>query len=170
MIYMVTVMNFMAVEANSARGVSKYPYLPTILTIVMIAETLIYYKFQQFYSVFVITYTVFTFFHFYLMYNLIIKEKKGGSIANKLWKYHHIAYTGSFLFCWLPDMLHCDVVNVLPTGFTLHVFWHIGAGYGAYCGVIILELIRCEALSIPVELTYVFGFVPYLCEAKSKSD
>eukprot|EP00557_Chaetoceros_sp_GSL56_P001032 CAMPEP_0176502522 /NCGR_PEP_ID=MMETSP0200_2-20121128/14800_1 /TAXON_ID=947934 /ORGANISM="Chaetoceros sp., Strain GSL56" /LENGTH=267 /DNA_ID=CAMNT_0017901603 /DNA_START=133 /DNA_END=936 /DNA_ORIENTATION=+ len=175
MIYLVTVMNFMAVEFDSPQGKPKYPKLPSILFILLLINTLIYYTFQHLYLVFVTTYTAITFYHFYLIYNLIHKAKGGGPLSQKLSRWSLISYIGSFLL-WLVDMFHCELSSRLfgTAGMTFHVVWHFGAGLGAYLGMVALENCRCVALGIPCRLNYVYCLIPVLelvhDEPSSKDD
>jgi len=163
MIYLVTLMNFMAVEFDSPQGKPKYPKLPFILFILVLVKTLIYYIFQHLYLVFIATHTTITSYHLYLVYNLIHKANAGGPISQKLSRWSIMNYGASFLL-WLVDMFHCALSSRLfgTIGMTFHVFWHFGAGFGAYLGLVALENCRCVALGMPCRLDYVFGLIPFL--------
>jgi Alkaline phytoceramidase (aPHC). len=172
MIYLVTLMNFMAVEFASPQGKPKYPKLPLILLILVLVNTLIYYKFQHLYLVFIATYTAITSYHLYLVYSLIYKNNAGGHISKKLSRWSVISYLGSFVL-WLVDMFYCEFSSLLGIGMTFHVIWHFGAGFGAYLGIVSLENCRCVALDIPCELDFMlFGCIPFLkrVDDSSKDD
>ena len=168
MIYLVTLMNFMAVEVDSLHGKSKYPLLPLILNILMVVNTLIYYTFQHLYLVFIATYTFASTYHAYLMYTTVFKKNKGGVTSRKLCIVSQASYLGGFLF-WLVDMLHCDY-SVLGKGMTFHVLWHFGAGFGGYLGLVSLENCRAVALNMKCEIAYVLGIVPYVKRLDEKRD
>lgn len=160
MIYLVTLMNFMAVEFDSPLGNPKYPKLTVILTILMLVNTLIYYIFQHLYLVFIATYTSISSYHLYLVYSLVHQRNKGGALSKKLSRWSVMSYLGSFVL-WLVDMFHCEF-SKLGKGMTFHIIWHFGAGLGAYLGIVALENCRCVALGIPCELNYLWGLIPFL--------
>jgi len=174
MIYLVTQMNFMAVEFDSPRGKPKYPRLPLMLTILMIINTLVYYKFQHLYLVFIGTYTVASTYHTYLVYKLVYSTNSGGQVSRKLCQLSQISYLGIGLPFWLLDMFHCDWFLShfagYSMGMTFHVIWHFAAGYGAYLGLVSLENCRVMALGLPCRMEYLFGVIPYIALVEDSKD
>jgi len=160
MIYLVTLMNFMAVEVDSPRNNPAYPRLPLILSIIMVVNTFVYYTFQHLYFVFITTYTCLSTYHFYLAYITMFKNNKGGKVCRSLFLWSQGSYLGGFLF-WLVDMLLCDYSN-LGKGMTFHVIWHFGAGFGGYLIIVTYEICRARALNIKCELAFLFGLIPYV--------
>ena len=160
MIYLVTLMNFITIEVDSPHGKPKYPFLPLILNILMVANTLIYFTYQHLYLVFIATNTFVTVFETYLLYTAVFINNKGGVTSRNLCKAFQVSYFGGFLF-WLVDMFQCDS-SVLGKGMTFHVLWHFGAGFGGYLGLVALENCRVVALDMKSEIAYVLGFVPYV--------
>lgn len=158
MIYLVTLMNFMAVEVDSPRNNPAYPRLPLILSIIMVVNTFVYYTFQHLYFVFITTYTCLSTYHFYLAYITMFKNNKGGKVCRSLFLWSQGSYLGGFLF-WLVDMLLCDYSN-LGKGMTFHVIWHFGAGFGGYLIIVTYEICRARALNIKCELAFLFGLIP----------
>ena len=176
MIYLVVVMNFMAVEFDSPLNKPKYPRLPIILTILMVINTLVYYKFQHLYLVFIGTYAAASSYHIYLVYKLIYATNAGGQVSRKLCQNSQISYLGVGFPLWLVDMFHCDWfldnLSGHSLGMTFHVIWHFGAGYGAYLGIVSLENCRARALGLPCRLEYILGCIPYMAvdEKATKGD
>lgn len=174
MIYLVTIMNFQAVELGSPRGKPTYPKLPLILSILMIFNTLVYYKFQHLYLVFIFTYTVASTLHTYLVWNIVYKTKKGGMTSRRLCQASQVSYLAVAFPLWLIDMFCCNwfLENVSKHlyGMTFHVIWHFGAGFGAYLGIVSLENCRARSLGLPCRLEYMLGCIPYMQVTESKHD
>lgn len=176
MIYLVTLMNFMAIEFESPHGQPKYPKLPLLLTVLMVVNTLVYYTFQHLYSVFITTYSVMSTYHVYLVYNLIFKTKKGGIVSRRLCQASQFSYMGIGFPLWIIDMVYCDWFHEKFSGnaygMTFHVFWHFGAGFGAYLGLVSLENCRVMALGLPHRVEYFLGWIPYikLIKKEAKAD
>lgn len=175
MIYLVTIMNFMAVEFESARGQPKYPKLPLLLTILMVFNTLVYYIFQHLYLVFICTYSAVSIYHVWLVYHLIFKTHKGGMVSRRLCQASNFSYLGIGFPFWLVDMFFCDWYLEKFSGdlfgMTFHVIWHFTAGFGGYLGIVALENCRVVALGLPSRVEYCFGCIPYIkLVEESKND
>ena len=153
-------MNFMIVEHGSPSGNPKHPRLPAFLSALVVVNTVVYYTFQQFYFVFLATYTILLCHEVYLVYTLVFKKGIGGRITRDLNYCSLFIYLGAFVF-WMVDMFYCDESS-LGNGMTLHIVWHFGAGFGAYLGIVSMENCRCVALNKACELRYILGFIPYM--------
>jgi hypothetical protein len=170
MIYFTAITNYMLLEHDSSPHQRQYPTLPYILTVFMMMITIIYYKFQHLYSVFLAIY--FTSLGYYILrtYRIIFLQRRGGDVCLQLCKTSVFFYFGSSIL-WMIDMFACDVLlhtifNRWLGGMTLHVLWHFGAGYAAYLNVLYLEYLRlyklCEHERVDIRYL-LFGFlVPYL--------
>jgi len=164
MIYLVTLANYMCVEVDSKVGEPKYPQLPTFLNILMVINTFIYYTFQHIYAVFIATYAVSSILNTFLLVYVVHWKNTGGKMGKKIFKGTVIGYLIIAFPIWLVDMHCCDWVltNVADNmhGLTLHVVWHLCAGYGAYCVLVTLEYCRMIALKIPCTCDFWLGFIP----------
>lgn len=164
MIYLVAVANYMCVEVDSKVGEPKYPQLPTFLNILMVINTFIYYTFQHIYAVFIATYAVSSILNTFLLVYVVYWKNTGGKMGKKIFKGTIIGYLIIAFPIWLVDMHCCNWVltNVADNmhGLTLHVVWHLCAGYGAYCVLVTLEYCRMIALKIPCTCDFWLGFIP----------
>jgi len=164
MIYLVTLANYMCVEVGSKVGEPKYPQLPTILNILMVINTFIYYTFQHIYAVFIATYTVSSILNTFLLIYVVYWKNTGGKMGKKIFKGTVIGYLIIAAPIWLVDMHCCNwiLANVADNmnGLTLHVVWHLCVGYGAYCVLVTLEYCRMIALKIPCACDFWLGFIP----------
>lgn len=164
MIYLVTLANYMSVEVDSKVGEPKYPQLATFLNTLMVINTFIYYTFQHIYAVFIATYAVSSILNTFLLIYVVHWKNTGGKMGKKIFKGTVIGYLIIAFPIWLVDMHCCNWVltNVAENmrGLTLHVVWHLCAGYGAYCVLVTLEYCRMIALKIPCTCDFWLGFIP----------
>ena len=132
----------------------------------MVVNTLVYYKFQHLYLVFVGTYTITSTFNILYIHNLVFKLKKGGMTSRKLNLASLLSYLGVGFPLWLVDMFYCDwyLENISGNvfGMTFHILWHLGAGLGTYLCLVSLENCRVTALGLPSRLDFVLGCIPYI--------
>lgn len=67
------------------------------------------------------------------------------------------------LVCMQIDMHLCShllPVYMYTNGMTLHVVWHLGAGYGGYLVTLILAITRANALGVEVKLLWMWHIIP----------
>jgi dihydroceramidase len=67
--------------------------------------------------------------------------------------------------CWIVDMNLCTHLLPLYTscyGATLHIIWHVTAGYGGYLQTLLLVVARAGELGIAVERRWAWGVVPII--------
>lgn len=175
MVYLVAMYMYMGFELDSKKGQLHHPRLPLMLFILLAINTVVYYAFQHVYLVFIISYNSLVIVNTGLMFNNNIRKKVGGEMGKRIGIRALIAYLIIGAPIWMIDMGFCDwiLTHVADStfGMTLHVVWHIAAGYGAYCITTNLEYCRMIALGLPCECTFWMGIVPFtrLIEAEGGS-
>jgi len=176
MIYLATLANYMCIEYASPMGKPKYPQLPLGLILLMVAVTFIYYCFQHIFLVFVFMYSVAEIVNVYLMYTILYGRKDTSEAARRIGKLALYSYLIVALPIWHFDMYMCQwiLANIATifNGATMHVVWHLSAGFGAYCAIVCLECCRMDALELPYQEYYVFGLIPVILatQKEKKSD
>jgi len=162
MVYLVTLLNYLCVEYDSRE--LKYPRLPSFLVVLMVVNTFVYYTFQHLWAVFVTTYSISTLLNFYLMYMVVYKKNSGGNIGRRINNRTLLCYGTIGFPLWVLDMTYCnwllDNIYAHTLGITLHIIWHILAGYGGYCVIVCMEYCRMKTLGVPCECKFWFGVVP----------
>ena len=135
--------------------------------------TFIYYFLQSLYVVFIVTYsisnTIIVFWVYAYLFGKDCHKHKHEKTLKLLGKLVFVSFFAIGFVCWLVDMNLCH--HLLPfyqytNGMTLHVVWHLGAGYGGYLMTLILVIIRANALDVPVELTWHWFIVPIVSRVK----
>ena len=148
-----------------------------IFALVTIAETVIYYTFQSLYFVFIITYTVSTSVIVIWCYKYVFgRERHGCNNVEALQLLSKLVFVSFFVIgfvCWMVDMNLCS--HLLPlysqvSGMTLHVIWHLGAGYGGYLATLILVICRANALEVPVDIKWMCKAIPIVSRKETSSD
>lgn len=140
-----------------------------------VIQTILYYRFQQIYAVFIVSIVVYSVIIILWMYFLIQKTPNSEQKALRI-KIHHWAFLSYVVFgtsLWVIDMNLCDYL--LPIyyrigGFTLHVFWHIFAGLGTYLTAMNLTVMRLQDRGDDVELKFVCGGllpVPFIAKPRT---
>jgi hypothetical protein len=138
-------------------------------------ETFIYYSWRSLYIVFILMYALSLAVVVLWSINYIFGKDSHKNIRNKilklLLKYVFISFFMVGFVSWLVDMNFCS--HLLPyylqaNGFTLHVLWHLGAGYGGYIVTVIVALSRCVAMEVPVDVKWMWMVIPIL--EKKKED
>ncbi len=166
MIYQILSFVYISMEQESPINEPKYPKLPLYLTITSIVNTLIYFTFQDFYAVFLATYSLALTAHVALIGQMFYSGNKvtQNPISRKICM---ITFGLYFLVAspiWVFDMLCCQftldhIANNLY-GMTFHIIWHFLAGYGAYCTIVFFECFRMDSLQIKFHANYLLGFIP----------
>ena len=136
-----------------------------VLLAITIGETYIYYAMRSLYSFFLVIYTLTTATVIIWTLLIIIDKKRDNRNLQKLF----IMGFGSFVVigfsCWIIDMQGCDILMPLyhlTHGFTLHVFWHLFAGYGGYMHAQTILLARLRELNIDGEIRWLLGVIPVI--------
>lgn len=139
-----------------------------------IIQTLIYYKFQQVYASFIVT---------FLLSALIVAiwtavlafgetDPKNRPIRVSLWVQGFTSFAVMGAAVWVADMHLCHYLmpyylSLGTGGLTLHVVWHIVSAIGTYYTILFLTVIRMQHLKQDPVLEYVYGIVP-VCKPPSK--
>ena len=182
MIYIVLCLLYGCAEVNAKPGQAKYHWLAPLLMGVVVVNTIVYFKFQDLYHVFVLSFAfgtaVCVFWAVYLLYYKTEGKMEPSQTTKDIFKRTVISYVYFGSTTWILDMLLChhyiDVVDGFQwpfKGITPHVAWHIASGFGAYCGIWSLACYRCECLGIPYQVDYMlFGIIPLVFLGNSKDD
>eukprot|EP01083_Nonionella_stella_P092533 259078_1 len=172
MVYLVAVYMYMGFELDSKKDQLHYPRMPLMIFILLLINTVVYYAFQHLFIVFFLTFSTLATVNAFLLYNNAIRKNMGGEMGRRIGRRVLIAYVGIGFPSWCIDMGMCDwvlehVANA-TFGMTLHVIWHISAGYGAYCITLTLEYCRMVSLGLPCDCKFWMGIIPvnYLLEAE----
>ncbi len=180
-----TTPNVTPTTASSTRTLSssslKSPMLPWYLLILMIIITIIYYTYQQFYWVFLLTFTGSCLIFDFMVFKMYFYERKDITqkpISKLLFKLASFSFLCIAVPVWLIDMLSCEwTLDVIASttrgggfGMTPHVAWHFIAGYAAYCTILYLESFRMNALSRKYGLRFLLGVVPVLIDDDGDND
>lgn len=127
-----------------------------IFFFITFVETIVYYSLQSLYFVFVTTFIVtavmVTLFNVYYVYYTTrnCTDPDSRVLIYILWTLVSIClvYVG-FAFAWVLDMQFCNELlpmyarlPIFNNGWTLHVIWHVAAGYGGYFQILMLEALR----------------------------
>lgn len=163
-------------EMKSDKGKPWNSYLPIIFMITITIQTAIYYRFQEIYPAFLISYLGSTT-AVLLMTKGILTEDINKDDMKLRWKVFTWGFIVFILLAgpvWLVDMNLCHLLLPYYTspyvgGFTLHVFWHAFAAYGCYLFIVFYTIVRTQTLKQHASLEWVFGLVP-VCKATRKAD
>ncbi len=132
-----------------------------------VLQTIMYYKFQHLYWVFITTYVlgvvIIVFTSFYLVYKCVNKEHY--ELRYYLFTRAILSYVLIGAVLWIYEMNNCDVL--LPYfisfyGMSFHILWHIGAAYGTYLQILLCIVCRAQALGHSVQLYWLLNIIPII--------
>jgi dihydroceramidase len=148
----------------------KFDLLIPVIGAIAALETYIYYAMRSLYpfflGIYILTTTIVIIWTF-----LLLLDKREGKMIRHLF----ITGFGSFVIigftCWIIDMQLCS--QLLPiykqtSGLTLHVLWHIFAGYGGYMHTQTIIAGRARELEIPLRYYWLCGFLPLISVDKKE--
>jgi dihydroceramidase len=175
MIYFMLALLYCDAEVDAATGTQKYRWLAPATIAAAVCNTVVYYTFQQLYWVFLVTFVTTVDVH--IVWSLYLVRRSKSPIITRTFVTMAISYLLIGSTAWVLDMILCDsgvldMADALPgilKGLTPHVVWHIAAGLGGYCAVILIVCCRCEALGLPISIRFVGGVVPVFVEAANSS-
>mmetsp|Transcript_30005 Transcript_30005/g.41218 ORF Transcript_30005/g.41218 Transcript_30005/m.41218 type:complete len:263 (-) Transcript_30005:251-1039(-) len=135
--------------------------------IVCAIQTVMYFFFQKMFVIFVISVTLYAAI-IVIWIAVLVTEDTSPIVRNMRFKLFNMAIL-SYAFIgavvWIVDMYYCDLL--LPFylksglgGMTLHVLWHIGAGFGTYLAITFLILVRLQVLKKDVYLKWLGNIIP----------
>lgn len=164
------------VELRSPKGKPVHQYLPLLFTLFAVGETYIYYKYQSYYAVFLVSFISITA-AITILSAIAVRDKSidaaTRSSLTKIWIFSLYSFVIVGAGLWILDMNFCPYLlpyyKMAKLGnMTFHVIWHITAGYGAYLFNIYVGAMRVHALKYPTELKWVLGFVPIWKQLETK--
>jgi dihydroceramidase len=156
--------------------ISAYPSYDTYLTGYLfialgVLQTYLYYCYQNIYAVFLISIIAYAATVIIWTGYLYFKEFRDQPYCGSLWKTSVICFVFIGFILWIIDMNLCDQLHSIYkplSGFTLHVFWHIFAGYGTYLIATYLIVVRALRLGQKVERKWILGVFPIFEIRKEK--
>lgn len=168
MIYLCNVVSFMFIEFDAPRGKAHYPMLPYILAALSIVQTVVYYRFQHNYVIFILAFSIGIVMVLALHYRVVVQRgHQRGPISKRLGRISILSFLFVGFPIWILDMHFCDQIVPVADSFlgmwkgcTPHVVWHFCSGFGAYCAVACTVTCRLEELKVPFKLEYMFGVLP----------
>lgn len=163
------IMNMKKDRRSMSQGIFSVDSVGAIFFSLAAVETYVYYAMRWLYATFLFVYISTTLGVNVWCIRYISAEKSKNSEHAKLAKLVFLsAFVLFFLIggvCWLVDMNLCS--HLLPMygsahGATLHIVWHITAGYGGYLQSLTLVVARAGELGVPVQLAWAWGVVPII--------
>ena len=155
----------------------KYPWLPYFFVALGIINTFVYFRFQQMYIVFLMTFVGLTMVGLTLHVQTAWKQRQilvsteessirrnNAQVALRFYIWHYIVFIFIAAPVWVLDQFWCKHLieiydNTLPfflKGCTLHVIWHAMAGLGAHTILQFLIACRMSILGLPCAIRWVF--------------
>ena len=140
-----------------------------------VLETYVYYCMQWLYAMFLFVYLSTLLGVSYWCIKYILQKDPTHPEHVKLAKELYIAAVVGFYIIggisWIIDMNLCQ--QLLPFynsvyGVTLHIIWHVTAGYGAYFSVLMLMVARAAELGIAVERSWAWVVIPTIVRSQKK--
>ena len=176
MVYLIASFMYIFLEMESNPSSLKYPKLPWYLVLLMGINTIIYYAFQQYYWVFIASFSGILGIYLFMVFKMYFVEKNECTqtpTSKFLFKLASLSYICVATPIWMIDMLLCqwslDTIANNMLGVTPHVAWHFVAGYGAYCTIVYLESFRMNALKRKYVLKFILGCIPVLSDENTKA-
>jgi len=201
MIYLVISALYCCLENDTAPyEKSKYPWLPYIFVLLGIINTLVYFRFQQIYIVFLLTFACMTVATSILHIKIALRQRRvmlapsasaarngigklagihrnNARLALRFYTWHYLVYVGIATPVWILDQMWCSKLlpfyNQLPSalrGCTLHVIWHATAGFGAHTILQFLVACRMSVLGLPCRVRWILGIIPVVAQAKGHQE
>lgn len=168
MVFLSIILIYIRLELETSSPSLKYPNLPFYLVLISIVNTLVYYGFQDFYWVFLVTFSSSLGSYVFMIGSMFYKghEMTKNVITRKIVFLAMISFHIIATPIWVIDMLYCDwvLLNIAKNmfGMTPHILWHFIAGYGGYCTIVYLESFRMQALQKSFSAKYLLGLIPLI--------
>lgn len=133
------------------KQIKKRNSIILLIILLTIIQIFIYCKFQHIYYIFLLLFISLSTFNILWATYIVVSNYNNeySECRNKLYNYAIYNYTILGAPLWIFEMYNCSVL--LPYykyvyGCTLHVFWHVGSGLGAYFLILFITYIRLEKL------------------------
>lgn len=149
--------NLICIHRIQTQGDYQSSTLAIVISILGVVQTCMYYGMQNMYWVFLLTFgsvtggvVIWTLLHV-MDKNISTEVRK---MRWNMWIRSVISFAAGFAL-WLLDMNMCD--SLLPYyiaspfgGATFHVFWHLGAAYGAFLLISFVSMVYYQSLGYEV--------------------
>jgi dihydroceramidase len=201
MIYLVILVFYCCLENDTApHDKSKYPWLPHILVLLAVVNTFVYFRFQQIYIVFLLTFASLAVAVLVLHVKIALRQRRAmlapstpvvgtsssrlttdvhrnnARVALRFYAWHYLV-VGIATPVWVLDQLWCTKLlpfyDALPTflrGCTLHVVWHAMSGFGGHTILQFLVACRMSVLGRPCRIRWILGAIPVVASADGHKD
>jgi hypothetical protein len=139
--------------------------LDKIVLAINVGQAVIYYRFQSLYAVFLISFISLAAAVIYSLYLLASEEKMDTETSKQRWTLAHLAVFTFVVVAggiWVFDMHFCDFLlpyyNATPVigPITLHVLWHLAAGYACFVTMTLVVLAGLQNTGRKVSVNWVF--------------
>jgi dihydroceramidase len=165
-------------ERRKSQGLFAIDSLGALFLGLASVETYIYYSMRWLYAVFLFVYISTTLgvnvWSIRYTFDQHSKTPEHTRLAKSVFLTACVAFFLIGGVCWLIDMNLCG--HLLPVyhafhGATLHIIWHITAGYGGYLQALTLVVARAGELNMPVHLEWRWAVVPVIVRSvRDKSE
>ena len=137
----------------------------------VVCQTLIYFRIQSLYEVFVTGYLSMVVTIMLWTAKICWLDDKGGEqgLLRGLWLFSVLNYVVIGSGVWMLDMYACEQWRQyydMLGGMTWHIIWHVGAASATYCTIQQLIVQRLSTLGLQAKLAWKFHFLPIIVKAR----
>ena len=181
MLYIVICLGYSVFECETPRHTHNNYKTCGGSILLAIVITIVYYRFQSLYFMFLGTFTISTIVATIGLIKIVYKTqtKTNCPHVTRLFWMGELYFVGVGTSVWILDMLLCEQI-VLPMtnntmlgwfkGITPHVLWHLAAALGTYVLTSSLCCCRLAALHIPYHVSYhLGGMIPIIHTTNNNS-
>lgn len=176
MLWMCTVILYCLLD-NTSKGESEKKLagrvVPFFCIAFVVCQTLIYFRIQSLYEVFVTGYLTMVVTIMFWTAKICWMDDQGAaqSLLRGLWLFSVLNYVIIGSAVWMLDMYACEQWRQyydLLGGMTWHVIWHMGAACATYCTIQQLIVQRLVTLGLQAKLVWKFHFLPVIVKEEKK--
>lgn len=190
MIYLVIAALYCCVENDGVPNEkSKNPWLSHTFVLIGIINTLVYFRFQEIYIIFLSTFASMTVASFFFFVKIALRQRRymlaplapdstssivlshiqrnNARLALRFYVWHYLVFVVVALPVWILDQLYCAKLlpfyDALPSylrGCTLHVLWHATAGFSAHTILQFLVASRMSLFGVSCRIRWILGAIP----------
>lgn len=157
----------------SVKGVDK---LGVAFLLVAAFETYVYYSMRWLYAMFLFVYAStllgVTIWSARYAFNPTSNQPMHAALAKEFILAGCLSFFLVGTVCWAIDMHMCSALlpaYISSYGATLHIIWHVTAGYGGYLQTLTLVVARAGELGVPVTRTWKWAVVPIVVTVKGSA-